>query len=117
MTIPANTAAAGGEDSGAVRRPDQPGPVFSVRPNGRLHMRYTDRSRSIRWRDDPVTAAAVACLKAVLHESSRWHFQGRLESGWGLISNNVLHTRTGFRDGAAPRLLYRARYYDRIAGT
>jgi len=34
-----------------------------------------------------------------------------------VISNNVLHTRTGFADGATPRLLYWARYYDRIAGT
>jgi hypothetical protein len=110
MTIPAN------QDEGTPR-PDRPGPVFSVRADGRLHMRYTDRSRSIRWRDDPLTAAAVACLKSVLREPSPWHFQGRLESGWGLISNNVLHTRTGFTDGPAPRLLYRARYYDRIAGT
>lgn len=110
MTIPAN------QDEGTPR-PDRPGPVFSVRADGRLHMRYTDRSRSIRWRDDPLTASAVACLKSVLREPSPWHFQGRLESGWGLISNNALHTRTGFTDGAVPRLLYRARYYDRIAGT
>lgn len=111
MTIPAN-----GLD-GAEARPDQTGPVFSVRPDGRLHMRYTDRTRSIRWRDDPATAAAVDCLKTVLHTPSPWHFNGRLESGWGLISNNVLHTRTGFADGDAPRLLYRARYYDRIQGS
>ncbi len=39
------------------------------------------------------------------------------EPGWGLICNNVLHTRTGFADGQPPRLLYRARYYDRLAGT
>jgi len=110
MTIPAN------QDEGAPR-PDRPGPVFSVRADGRLHMRYTDRSRSIRWRDDPLTAAAVACLKSVLRKPSPWHFQARLESGWGLISNNVLHTRTAFTDGSATRLLYRARYYDRITGT
>jgi hypothetical protein len=80
-------------------------------------MRYTDRSRSIRWRDDPLTAEAVASLKAILHDGSAWHLSGRLEPGWGLISNNVLHTRTGFTDGPVPRLLYRARYYDRIAAT
>lgn len=111
MTIPANRS------DGAEIRPDQPGPVFSVRPDGRLHMRYTDRSRSILWRDDPMTVEAVAALKAILHDGSAWHLAGRLEPGWGLISNNVLHTRTGFTDGAIPRLLYRARYYDRIAGT
>lgn len=110
MTIPANE----GENAA---RPDRPGPVFSVAADGHLHMRYTDRSRSIRWRDDPLTAKAVACLKEALRAPSPWHLQGRLESGWGLLSNNVLHTRTAFSDGAAARLLYRARYYDRITGT
>jgi len=115
MTIPA-TADEGG-DTGAELRPEQSGPVFSVRPDGRLHMRYTNRARNIRWRDDALTAAAVDCLKTLLAAPSPWHLEGRLESGWGLISNNVLHTRSGFTDGAVPRLLYRARYYDRIAGT
>ena len=111
MTIPASHM------DGEQVRPDQPGPVFSVRPDGRLHMRYTNRARNIHWRDDALTLEAVAWLKDVLHRDTPWHLQGRLEAGWGLISNNVLHTRTGFTDGAAPRLLYRARYYDRIAGT
>ncbi len=111
MTIPANAV------DGVELRPEQTGPVFSISPNGHLHMRYTDRSRNIRWRDDPSTTAAVACLKDVLRTPSPWHLKGRLDSGWGLISNNVLHTRSGFTDGPAPRLLYRARYDDRIAGT
>jgi hypothetical protein len=114
MTIPAN-AGEGGE--GDALRPERPGPVFSVDPSGRLHMRYTNRARNIRWRDDPQTAAAVDCLKTVLHTHTDWHFEGRLEPGWGLLCNNVLHTRTGFADGSVPRLLYRARYYDRIVGT
>jgi hypothetical protein len=59
----------------------------------------------------------VDCLKTVLHTPGPWHLEGRLEPGWGLICNNVLHTRTGFTDGPVPRLIYRARYYDRIAGT
>jgi hypothetical protein len=111
MTIPANLV------DGQELRPEQTGPVFSVRPDGRLHMRYTDRKRNIRWRDMPLTREAVAAVKEVLHEESPWHFRGKLQSGWGLICNNVLHTRTGFRDGDRPRLLYRARYYDRIAET
>ncbi len=111
MIIPASYV------DGEQMRPDQPGPVFSVRPDGQLHMRYTNRARNIVWRDDPLTIEAVACLKDVLHRQTPWHLSGRLESGWGLVSNNVLHTRSGFTDGAVPRLLYRARYYDRIAGT
>jgi hypothetical protein len=111
MTIPAVHV------DGEQVRPDRTGPVFLVRADGRLHMRYTNRARNIVWRDDPLTIEAVAYLKDVLHQQTPWHFRGRLESGWGLVSNNVLHTRTGFDDGAVPRLLYRARYYDRIEGT
>ncbi|HSQ08606.1 MAG TPA: TauD/TfdA family dioxygenase [Chromatiaceae bacterium] len=111
MTIPANLV------DGKLVRPEQPGPVFSVTQAGSLHMRYTDRKRNIQWRDDPLTTAALACLREVLHGQTPWHMEGRLESGWGLLSNNVLHTRTGFSDGPKPRLLYRGRYYDRIEGT
>ena len=111
MTIPASYV------DGEQVRPDQSGPVFSVRADGRLHMRYTNRARNIIWRDDPTTTEAVAALKDVIHREMPWRITGRLESGWGLVSNNVLHTRTGFTDGASPRLLYRARYYDRISGT
>lgn len=111
MTIPPNRV------DGVETRPASTGPVFSIRPDGALHMRYTDRSRSIRWRDDPLIQEAVAYLKAWLHRPGPWHFDGRLEAGQGLIGNNVLHTRTGFTDEGPPRLLYRARYYDRIQGT
>jgi Taurine catabolism dioxygenase TauD, TfdA family len=111
MTIPANLA------EGQVVRPEESGPVFSVTPAGHLHMRYTDRKRNIVWRDDSATIGALACLREVLYRQTPWHIEGRLESGWGLISNNVLHTRTAFEDGPRPRLLYRARYYDRLAGT
>jgi hypothetical protein len=41
----------------------------------------------------------------------------RLQPGQGLIGNNPLHTRTGFENGTRQRLLYRARYYDRIVDT
>lgn len=111
MTIPASHV------DGEQVRPDRTGPVFSVDPKGWLHMRYTNRARNILWRDDSLTREAVRHLKALLDSQTQWHLHGRLESGWGLISNNVLHTRAGFNDGAVPRLLYRTRYYDRIQCT
>lgn len=111
MTIPAHT------QDGAVVRPDRAGPVFSVAADGHLHMRFTQRSRNIRWADDPATQAAVECLNDLLATPSPWHFRAKLESGWGLIGNNVLHTRDGFSDNDHPRLLYRARYHERIADT
>jgi len=111
MAIPANVV------DGQEIRPRRSGPVFCLRPDGRLHMRYTARTRSIEWRDDARTRAAVACLEGILKQPSPWHFLARLEAGQGLVSNNVLHTRSRFTDGATPRLVYRARYYDRIRGT
>lgn len=111
MTIPANLI------EGEEKRPEQSGPVFSVQGDGHLHMRYTDRKRNILWHEDAVTKEAVLALKKILTSNLDCHFHARLESGWGLICNNVLHTRTGFVDGEPARLLYRARYYDRILGS
>jgi hypothetical protein len=111
MTIPANVS------NGEITRAEQTGPVFSIGAQGQLHMRYTDRSRSILWRDDPSTQEAVSALKQLLHTPGQWHFKGKLAAGQGLISNNVLHTRTAFNDGDNARLLYRARYYERIRHT
>ncbi len=108
MTIPANIA------DGEEIRPARSGPVFAIYPDGHLHMRYTDRSRSIEWLQDPMLKEAVEYLKSLLHSPSPWHFHAKLEAGQGLICNNVLHTRSGFTDGETARLLYRARYYDRI---
>ena len=112
MTIPLR------EEEGAVARGDQSGPVFSVDADGHLHMRYTARTRSIVWKDDPATKAAVAALEAVLASDSPYIFRGRLEPGMGLVCNNVLHDREAFADSAQrKRLIYRARYFERVSGT
>ena len=112
MTIPERT------DEEGVARAAQGGPVFSVDENARLHMRYTARTRSIVWKQDELTLAAVACLEQLLAAESPYIYTARLESGMGLLCNNVLHDRSSFTDNPeSPRLLYRARYYDRVAGT
>ena len=113
MTIPAR------ERDGKIVRKAETGPVFSVDPvTGNLHMRYTARTRSIEWKDDPVTREAVRELVAILESGLPYIIRGRLEPGMGLICNNVLHDREGFEDSPRKkRLLYRARYYDRIANT
>ena len=42
----------------------------------------------------------------------------RLEAGMGIVCNNVLHERDAFSDSAEHRrLVFRARYHDRIAGS
>jgi alpha-ketoglutarate-dependent taurine dioxygenase len=112
MTIPSRS------ENGEVARETESGPVFAVTPEGELHMRFTERKRNILWRDDPLTTEAVTYLKDILTQDSPYIFRGRLEPGMGLISNNILHDRTGFQDDSdRKRLLYRARYYDRVAGT
>ena len=113
MAIPARM------DEDGIARPDEVGPVFSLHTSsGDLHMRYTARTRSIRWKQSAEVQAAVACLEQVLNSDSPYIFRATLAPGMGLICNNVLHDRSGFSDdGECKRLLYRARYYDRIAGT
>jgi len=113
MTIPGNM------DDPRVMRPDRSGPVFWIDPEtGTLQMRYTARRRNIRWKEAPVVAEAVAWIREWCARGAHG-LRGTLLPGWGLLCNNVLHDRTGFVDQAEhrSRLLYRGRYYDRIAGT
>ena len=110
MTIPANTGAQG------EIRPAVCGPVFSrnVR-SGAIHMRYSARKKNIQWRDDALTRTAREFLSGILADEGGPVFRYRLQAGEGLISNNVLHNRTAFEDGPGHRrLIYRARFYDRI---
>lgn len=109
MTIPAR------EDDDGVARPAQGGPVFSVE-DGALHMRYTARTRSIEWHADADVQHAVARLAALLEAGLPGLLRLRLEAGMGLVGHNVLHERSAFVDDPArPRLLYRARFLDRVA--
>jgi len=105
---------------GEVLRPDRTGPVFMIAADGHLHMRYTMRKRNVVWKDDPLVEQAVGWLENLLNGDSEYIYHTTLQPGWGLVSNNVLHNRTSFKDDSNPaikRLLYRARYYDRIQGT
>ncbi|MGA9574872.1 MAG: TauD/TfdA family dioxygenase [Lysobacterales bacterium] len=109
MTIPANSGSAG------EIRPASGGPVFSYGAFGEIHMRYSARKKNIRWRDDPLTTAARIFLSEILDDKAGPVFRYRLQAGEGLLSNNVLHDRTAFSDGPEQqRLLYRARFFDRI---
>lgn len=114
MTIPANTL------DPAHHRPAVSGPVFSVDPvNGTLHMRYTARTRSIEWKHDAMTLEAVAFLEEFLEPPVEFAFRVCLATGEGIVCNNVLHNREGFTDDAdtgRQRLLWRARYRERIGG-
>lgn len=105
-------------DDNGIARPEETGPVFSTLPGGQMHMRYTARTRSIEWKPDAATRAAVAAIEKLLAQDLPWKFQHRMEAGMGLVCNNVLHDRTGFVDTPAhKRIMYRARYFDRVSQT
>lgn len=110
LTIPAN------EVEGRELRPARTGPVFSLDEPGRLHMRFSARKHNIEWKPVPEVTEAVSALTELFEGDSKWLISGALLAGEGLICNNVLHNRNEFEETPeAPRLLYRLRYYDRIA--
>jgi hypothetical protein len=92
--------------------------VFSVDAvTGSLHMRYSARKRNIEWRDDSLTREAADCITQVL-DIDDLTYTYRLNAGEGVICNNILHKRSGFNDSQdEKRLMYRARYFDRVADT
>ncbi|HHJ36521.1 MAG TPA: taurine catabolism dioxygenase TauD [Gammaproteobacteria bacterium] len=108
MTIPDNL------EKGKVIRKAQTGPVFLIKPDGRLHMRFSARKRNIQWRDTPDTKEAVDMINALMADDKNV-IKVALGAGQGIICNNVLHNRSGFVDSdKQTRLLYRARYYDAV---
>ena len=115
LTIPPNI------ENGVEIRGSQSGPVFSIdEKSGALHMRYSARKRNIIWADDEITTKAVNAIDDFLASDSPWILRHRLEPGQGLICNNVLHNRTSFEndeENGVERLIYRGRYYDRLADT
>lgn len=114
MTIPENR-----EENGNLR-PVSIGPVFSVnKDTGHLEMRYTARTRSIAWRDDPITKQAVAFLQGLLVGGDPYIQETKMQAGHGLLCNNSLHNRTGFDskpDTDSARLMFRVRFHNRVSG-
>lgn len=112
MVIPANEADG---------RPESVGPVFYPDPEtGAMQMRYTARTRSIAWRDDPLTREAVAALTEVLARPDPLTIFVRFKAGQGVLCNNVLHDRTGFdadKQETSPRVVYRVRFSNRVKGS
>ena len=112
FTIPGNT------EHGEKIRSDHGGPCISVSAtDGSLHMRYSARQRNVIWKDDVSTREAAAFLLDLFRRGDDHIYRYRLQPGDGVISNNILHRRDGFRDdpdSGTGRLIYRARYYQRL---
>ena len=112
MFIPANI------DQNKEIRKEKQGPVFLFdKKSQSLYLRYTARSRNIIWKDNVETKKVRDVILDIL-KNNDYQFQYRLRSGEGVICNNVLHNRTSFKDQPnSTRLLYRARFYDRVTAT
>ena len=113
LTIPENI------ECGVLIRPAETGPVFSMIGNF-LHMRFTARKRYIEWKPGKTLERARNFLLELLDDPDGPVIRHQLTAGEGLISNNVLHTRTAFQDEAkdndgAGRLFLRARFRDRVS--
>ncbi len=109
---------------GRCLRPARSGPVFFFSDacgsafGPRLSMRYTLRTRSIRWRREDSLAAARIALGEIIESLSRDCLQIRFEAGEGVICNNVLHRRSAFVDEAErPRTILRIRGFDPVGCT
>ncbi len=97
--------------------PGRGGKVFWTNAAGHLCHRFSFRKTDMAWSDESDVAAARRTLEDLISGEAADVIEGRLESGMGLISNNVLHTReklTDSEDPAKKRLLFRTRFYDRV---
>jgi len=80
-------------------------------------MRYSARTRNIKWQQDNATLEAVEFLQNLWENGSSYILRYTLQAHEGLLCKNVLHCRTAFEDDDNPkkkRLLYRGRYFDSI---
>jgi len=110
MRIPANI-----QDNHIVRA-EETGPVFALQADGcSLQMRYTSRPRNIVWKTDRRSAQALNLVREILVDGGA-SIDIRLQPRQGIVCNNILHGRQAFHnsDFDPARLVYRARYYDRI---
>ena len=119
MTIPENKV------DGVVLRDETRTSVFQISDDnlasgGTLDMRYSQRKRFIEWNDDPLINDAVEYLDHLLDDNNvefDWlRIRKKMKAGEAVICNNVLHKRTAFSNNEnSPRVMYRARFYQRIS--
>jgi len=108
LSIPAHHAA------GRERRPAVAGPVFFVDVDGRLRMRFTMRTRHVRWAQDTALQEARDFLCELLSGTGEDIWEYRFAAGEGVVCNNILHCRDAYSDEpeTGGRTFLRARYRD-----
>lgn len=101
---------------GEVRRATSTGPIFFIDESSKeLSMRYTQRKKNIEFLDSLEIKQAVERLDVLLNTTTDYHFKHLMQTGQGMLCNNILHKRSAFTDDRDnPRLLLRGRYFNRI---
>lgn len=110
MTIPEN------RKNGELIRPETSTAIFKVLNSQHdVLMRYSMRKKNIIFKQDALTQEALSCMDEFINAETSPHISIKLKAGQGIVSNNVLHKRTAFKDKTGlERLYYRARFYNRI---
>ena len=67
-------------------------------------MRYSSRPKNIVWKQQVELQQALEMIRQILNEHEA-RVELKLQSGQGVLTNNVLHGRTAFSDGERPRLI------------
>ncbi len=96
-----------------IKRAEFNGGVFSIdKITGKLIMRYTQRKKNIIWNDEAVYAKNT--LDDILKTNSSSIFTHKIQTGQGLVCNNILHKRKAFTNTYNKRLMLRGRYFQRV---
>mgnify|MGYP001255761653 CR=1 FL=1 len=88
--------------------------VFSYNnPYKKLHMKFTMREKNIIWNQND--NEAIQILKSIIENNNDYTIKYKLKPNQGVITNNVIHSRTAFtNDINHHRLIYRIRSKQRI---
>lgn len=99
-----------------IIRKETSGPIFFIdKVSKKPKMRFTQRKINIKLLQSRNFLLALKKLNDFLSNKSKFHHIYKLQSGEGLVCNNVLHNRLAFKDCVdKKRKLIRARYKNNI---
>jgi len=105
MTLPGN------KDMQGHDRPDRSVPVILRNADQSISMRFTTRTKNIRWRC-LATKAAAERANELINAHPHWQTRIKLQKDQGIITRNVLHAREAFVDapGKPNRQMLRGRF-------
>lgn len=99
-----------------IIRKEASGPIFFIdNISKKPKIRFTQRKKNIKLAKSKDFLLAINKLNDILANKCELHHKYKLKSGEGLVCNNVLHTRSSFKDFfLRKRKLIRGRYKNTI---